>query len=450
MRTDELRSVLHDHADEAHDLGAPARTAAVHGRVRTVKRRRTAVAGGGLVAAVAAVALAGVPGLNPPDPGPAGAPHALAGFEVPKEMVATGYTYEYARGTEAAASEGPLRLKLSASEEPRLVMWASSAADEGRPVWLRDVSAGTTLVRPSGDFTDYRYVAPGSSSRLVLGQRGADGDDRIALAVFELSDDRPEGLTEHGMTFRERQLDDRLVGAVIGNRGQTQVALDMEVPEEGELRLTEVCAGPDVGLGTGYMAVLRINGEEMLGTSCEERLPLDAGTDGGTLTQQLEDMGVEPGDRIEASLTLEDRRERRVDDADVVLGLAGYQELGEGVEAAGWTFPERLEHDGHEWALSTVGESDRGGRSYTSEAREIQGPVVVATGHRAIADGGRVDFSAGGSAMSSYENHSGSGAASWSAQTVLEPQDRHTASLTVRRGWTERTQLAIGFYELVH
>lgn len=450
MRTDELRSVLHDHAHEAQDLGAPARTAAVRGRVRTVRRRRAAVAGGGLVAAVAAVAVAVVPGLNPPDPGPAGAPNALAGFEVPKEMVATGYTYEYARGTEAAASEGPLRLKLSASDEPRLVMWASSAADEGRPVWLRDVSAGTTLVRPSGDFADYRYVAPGSSSRLVLGQRGADQDDRIALAVFELSDERPEGASKHGMTFRARQLDDRLVAAVIGDRGETEVSLDMEVPEEGELRLAEVCAGPGVGLGTGSMAVMRINGEEMLGTSCEERLPYDAGTDGGTLTEQLEGMGIRPGDRVEVSLTLEDTRGRRIDDAEVVLAIAGYQELGKGVEAAGWTFPERLEHDGHEWALASVGESDRGGRSYTSEVRDIQGPVVVATGHRAIADGGRVDFSAGGQPMSSHENHSGGGGGSWSAQTVLEPQDRHSASLTVRRGWTERTQLAIGFYELVH
>jgi hypothetical protein len=450
MRTDELRSVLHDHGDEVHDLGAPARAQAVHQRVRTVKRRRAAVAGGGLVAAVAAVAVAVVPGLTPVDPGPANAPHELAGFEVPEEMVATGYTYEYVRGLEAEASEGPLRLKLSPSDEPRLVMWASSASDEGRPVRLRDVGAGTTLVRPSGDFADYHYVEPESSSTLVLRQPGSDQDDRIALAVFALSDERPGGVTRHGMTFRAERLDDRLVGAVIGDRGENEVILDMEVPEDGELRISEVCVDPGAGTRVERLATLYVEDEPMIGIGCSPRPSYDLGTDGGVLTEQLEDMGIEPGDRVEVTLRLVDRRDRLVEDADVVLGVAGYEVLGGGVEAAGWTFPERLEHEGHEWALASVGESDPGGRSYSSEVREMQGPVVVATGQLNIADGGRVAFSAGGEERSVYENFSGGAGSTWGAQTVLEPQDRHAATLTVRRGWTDRTRLAIGFYELVH
>jgi hypothetical protein len=70
MRTDELRSLLHDRGDEVHDVGAPTRIGAVHDRVRIVRRRRAAVAGGGVVAAVAAIALAVVPG-GTPSPGPA-------------------------------------------------------------------------------------------------------------------------------------------------------------------------------------------------------------------------------------------------------------------------------------------------------------------------------------------------------------------------------------------
>jgi hypothetical protein len=70
MRTDELRNLLHDHGDEVHDVGTPARIGAVRDRVRIVRRRRAAVAGGGVVAAVAAVALTVVPS-GAPSPGPA-------------------------------------------------------------------------------------------------------------------------------------------------------------------------------------------------------------------------------------------------------------------------------------------------------------------------------------------------------------------------------------------
>jgi hypothetical protein len=73
MRTDELRTLLHERGEEVVDLGAHERVGAVHERVRGVRRRRAAAAGGGLVAAVAAVALAVVPGTILPDqPAPAG------------------------------------------------------------------------------------------------------------------------------------------------------------------------------------------------------------------------------------------------------------------------------------------------------------------------------------------------------------------------------------------
>ncbi len=88
MRTDELRSVLHDHGDRVQDSGAPARVTAVHQRVTTVKRRRAAVAGGGLVAAVAAVALAVVPTLgSTPEPVPAtpGGGYSKGGLTFPAE-----------------------------------------------------------------------------------------------------------------------------------------------------------------------------------------------------------------------------------------------------------------------------------------------------------------------------------------------------------------------------
>src|SRR5512139_1602198 len=85
MRTDELRTLLHDRGDEVRDFGAHERVGAVHHRVQVARRRRAAGAAGGLVAAVAAVALAVVPGVT----GPRGSQPADGN---PPPKTAPGYT----------------------------------------------------------------------------------------------------------------------------------------------------------------------------------------------------------------------------------------------------------------------------------------------------------------------------------------------------------------------
>ena len=67
------------------------------------------MAGVTAAAAVAAIALAVVPSLSQQDPGPARAPHELAGHDVPDTETAIGYTFEYVRGVERPAARGPLR-----------------------------------------------------------------------------------------------------------------------------------------------------------------------------------------------------------------------------------------------------------------------------------------------------------------------------------------------------
>lgn len=74
MRTDELRTLLHEHGEQVHDRGASARLDAVRGRVTRTRRRRVALAGGGLVAALAAIALVVVPGLLEPQVVPIAGP----------------------------------------------------------------------------------------------------------------------------------------------------------------------------------------------------------------------------------------------------------------------------------------------------------------------------------------------------------------------------------------
>ena len=450
MRTDELRNVLHDHGDGAHGIDAPARIAAVHQRVTAVKRRRAAVAGGGLVAAVAAVALAVVPGLASQDLGPAGAPHELAGFDVPDTEVATGYTYEYVKGVEAAASDGPLKLTLPPSDEPRLVMWASSG-DEDSTVRL-GLPDSEDIVRPAGDFDSYHHVFSQSGDyRISLRQTAPDADDRIAVAVFELSDERPEGVTKHGVTFRAQQLDDRLLGATIGDPGQAEVSSELTVPE-GELRVTELCFGVEGGVRSDYMAWFSVNGKQIWGSSCAEQAPVDAGTDGVTIDDNLRRMGIEPGDTVELRATLvhEDRSGGKpVEGTDAVLGIAAYEVGGTTVEAAGWDLPKRLEFAGHEWVFSTVGESAPGERVNTAAFGPTDRPVALVTAQNGLAHGARVLTTVDGVDGDFSGFYTGADSGSWGADSVLEP-GRHQVTREVRRGLTGNTRLAIAFYELVH
>lgn len=296
MRTDELRNVLHQHGDDVRDSGAHARVTAVHQRVRTVRRRRASLAGGGVVAAVAAIAVMVVPNLTQPDPGPADAPHRLAGHDVPDTETAIGYTFDYVRGIEKPAARGPLEITLPASDEPRLVKWASSVQDADRPLLIDVSTADHDLSRP-GVFEGYEYLDPGMRHRVAVEQTSPVDGEQIALAVYELSDELPEGVAGQGIRFRAEQLDDRLVDAVIGEPGVSEVSTTVVVPE-GALRVTELCFGPDGG-SFDHMAWLVVDGRPLWGASCSERELFDVGTDGTVLTDELRRRGIEPGDSID-------------------------------------------------------------------------------------------------------------------------------------------------------
>ena len=90
---EDLRASLNQRADQLHDDDLYTRPAAVHGRIRAVRRRRTAVAA---VAAVAAVTLVvgGVTGVGalrqPATPQP-----AVAGIDVPSRVTINSYPYSF-------------------------------------------------------------------------------------------------------------------------------------------------------------------------------------------------------------------------------------------------------------------------------------------------------------------------------------------------------------------
>ncbi len=453
MRTEDLRTVLHQHGDDVHDAGAHGRISAVQRRVRTVRRRRVAAVGGGAVAAVAAVLVAVVPNLSQVDAGPAGAPHELAGFGVPDTETAIGYTFDYVRGLEKPAARGPLRLSLPASDEPRLVAWASNAADADRPVRVDVSSADHDYVRAPGGFDSYEYLEPGMRHRVTVQQESPSDGDRVALAVYALSDDPAEGVAGQGISFRAEQLDDRLVAAVIGERGRAEVSTSVVVPERG-LRVADVCFGPDGGLGSDYMAWLLVDGRALWGSSCVEREPFDVGTDGVVVSDKLRRMGVGPGDTVELAVRLVDRSADGdgplAAGADLTLAFGAYEEGGQVVAAGGWDFPRRYEHDGHVWSLSSVEESDPGSPALTAGTGPHEQPMLLVTGSWGLADRSRLLHRVDGELVGETVQSSGADGGSWGAETTLEPGDGAESRLEVRRGLTERTRLSIAFYELEH
>lgn len=450
MRTDELRAMLQEHGDEVTDAGVHQRLDSVRGRVRQVRRRRTAGVVG--VVAAAAVGLVGVvvPGTLDQDSGPAEAPTRLAGHEVPRTEVAAGYTYEYVRGVEAEAAKGPLRLRLPASDEPRLVMWAGSAGS-GHTLRLDVLGSEGGLVRPVGDFEDYQLLWPHTAHRLVLAQDDAEADDRLALAVFELSDQRPAGVTRNGITYRERILDDTLLDAVIGDPGEATVKTRVTLPA-GELRLSATCFGREVGLGTGYEVVVSVEDRDLWGASCSEHSQIDQGSDGSTVTNELRRRGFAPGDVVEVRARLEhmDAEDVPVEDTDAVVGIGAYKEGGDTLRVAGWDLPERIEHEGHEWALSTVSESAAGDAVHTFTRDAGTDPVLLVTATKDLANGSRVRLEVDGRVRESMEFYTGPEAGSWGPDTVLEPGRGREVTLRVRKGLTDRTRLAAVLYEMVH
>lgn len=448
MRTDELRSVLHEHSDQVVDTGAHQRLQSVRGRVRQARRRRTTGMVGVAVAAAAAMVAVVVPGVIDRDSAPSDAPGRLAGHTVPRTEVAAGYTYDYVRGVEGDADR-PLRLRLPASDEPRLVMWASSAEGDAS-LRLSIQGLGRDLVRQAGGFDSYELLSPHSAHRLVLRQDEAAAGDRVALAVFALSDERPAGVTKGGVTYREQILDDRLLDAVIGDPGEAVVRMKVTVPE-GELRVSEMCQGSDVALGTGYLVAVSAAGREVWSSSCDSRPTHDQGADGASLTTELRRRGFGPGDSVEleARLVHTDDEKTPVEGTDAVLGLGAYEESGETFLAAGWDLPERLEHEGHEWRRSFVGESEpgQGLRNVTVTASDE--PLLLVTATNGLADGAGVWLVVDGEERGSRRYDAGPGAGSWGADSVLEPDRGHEITFRVRRGLTDQTELAVVLYELV-
>jgi hypothetical protein len=414
MRTEELRSLLHDRGDEVHDVGTQARVGAVHERVRTFRRRRAAAAGGGVLAAVAAIALAVVPG-GTPTPGPAEVvpgPSTVEGytkdgvtlpdeangrdllgaligdpgeselwFTVPAPDAdpdlqlslvcygpAAGYhavsvaingTFMFGQTCDADRPVDPAAEGYSATAEIEDA-FAGLGLTPGEPmmveVWLRSRATGNDVV-------EHPDMVVGAG---VYGRPAAEVDPVAGGESWSAVD----GYTKDGLNFPLEVAGEALMAAEIGDPGESMLDFDLVVPDGG-IRWVPVCYG--VG---NLMVEIAVDGHLLSAVSCRASRPTDPANGGITFTDdptaQLRAWGLRPGDVVPVRVRLiETEGSRPVRHDTAVIGAAVYEDLRERSLVAGAGLPDNIEHAGRSWDLEAVPErgtpGSRGRRGNPSE-----------------------------------------------------------------------------------
>lgn len=337
----DLRASLDQHAgDITADATTQARVSAVRARAVRLRRRQS----GGVAAAAAAVAavVAVTAWLPNGTPQPAEQDRTLLGREAPAEMSALGYTYAFEDGVESR--DGASSIELERSDEPRLLTWAAEAGT------VKLVGPGREARVSDGvEFDDWLVVPPGSEGVYTV------HEDETALAVYELTDDRPAGTTVDGITFRDDVAGALLLDAAVADPGEGELSISFVAPG-GEVRISSVCADG----GRGVWVHIDIDGQRggfSSGPACTD-YTFDPGGGGGTTSAAV----ARPGERVTLRMYLTDgERGPRVDPADVRLGLGAYR-VPEPVARVvpGFGTSELTEHDGHLWKYQR---SVRGGRA---------------------------------------------------------------------------------------
>jgi len=346
---DELRRTLETHATDVGESDVVTRTAAVHHRVAVVRRRRRAAVAGGAAAVLAVAAgVARLPESEGPDP----ANRTVVGVEAPAQMRSLDYTYAFDRAIEGDGVTAVV--KLEASDEPRLVSWATEGDNDDVRVNQRGYEP---LTIGQADFTDFVLVHPGEPDRVAV--TAVEGE--VGLAVYELTDAAPEGVTDDGITFREQVENRTLVDAEVGELGDSDISLPVSMPSGGVGFATFCVGGPeDARFRVGV-------GKEHVELSCDDASTFDPGLNSFELTRS-------PAGDDPVRAWVVDRAGRAIDDPDLRLGVGVYRVTPDQRRVADQPVPELIEEDGHRWRLDAVHESDR--PTVTARTSE-HGPQLV-------------------------------------------------------------------------
>jgi hypothetical protein len=329
---DELRRTLGERATGVVDDAAGERAGAVRHRVGIARRRRR---GGAVAAAAAVLAVVGgltlLPDGGESDPQPA---TEIAGVPVPAEKLALGFGYRYSEGVEG--SDGVVSLMLDPSDEPRLVSWATSGPDPR--VRVTSPLEGDEVVSDSEDFADYAYLPAGAPAFVRVEARSGEP----GLAVYTLGEERPDGVTQGGVTYRDTVASQRLLAAAVGEPGESELT----VPATASSRAVSFyyfCSG---GPARGTVEVHLGDDGPVASGGCSDDVPVD-GVEGRAAT-----FPTERGEDVTMRLVVRDAEGQVVQDPDVRVGLGIYREPADSPILDG--IPDVVERIGHRWELYDV------------------------------------------------------------------------------------------------
>ncbi|WP_341928297.1 hypothetical protein [Nocardioides psychrotolerans] len=361
---EQLRATLERHADDVVDHDPLGRVGSVHSRVRGVRRRRRAAAAG--TAALTLAVVGGVALLPERDAGPAPATPTVLGMTVPSSFDSLGYTYDFDRSVEGDTRAS---VRLAASDEPQLVSWGTVGDDDTVEV----TRYGTTTTYTAADFSDFVLVPAGDATTVRV-----VGSSEVGLAVFALTSDRPEGVTSDGITYRQEVAGQQLIAAGFGEPGEAEVELEAAAVSRG-VRFSVECAGAPAGSSVH----LDLAGEEggfITGQCDEEVLPFDPGATGsvGIPTRPGEDVSV----RAWVSEGTEDGP--LLEDDDVVISVAVYDDAPSGTRLAGSDVSLLVESGGHLWRLTSMDMPAPGGGRVSVAGQ--RGRQLLAIGFTAAGD----------------------------------------------------------------
>ncbi len=372
---DDLRATLDRHADDIDNDTTTARVTSVRARAVRARRQRAGAVVGSAAAVATVVAAAALLPAGTTEPGPAD--RSLLGRTAPAELSALGYTYAFDEGVEN--EDGASAIQLEASDEPRLLTWATG------DTLVRVVDPYDVAVSDRVEFDDWAYVAPGQEGTWTVHATNS------ALAVYELTDDRPAGVTVDGTTFREQVGSDLLLDAEIGEVGQDEVTVTYTVPE-GRTRWATFCQGAPEKAWLHVDLGPRI-GEFLSGPACDDPA-FDPGGQGGSSGRH-----GRTGETLTATLYLTDgARGPRIDSDEVRLGLAAYaQDRADRV--AGSDVPELFEDGGHLWSFDGSVTEPRGTTSTAHRNDSGTTELVYVTSSGSLRTWLRADFGGGDGVM---------------------------------------------------
>lgn len=337
---DDLRNTLNREAGAA-PRGEHAELARVARRkARQHQQRQRAAAA---FVAVAAIGTAGVVASLPNRSTDTPVAQQVFGIDVPQSKNSLGWTYDLADVT-TAEGDGRVEVRIPSSDTPTLVSWATRGGDDAVTV---QVPGEVPYESSAADFADFVWVSPGTRGAVTV--EGADPG--LAVAVYSLDEDEtPAGVGDgDGPFFRQHVAGRTLLSAAVGDRGETRLEVEVDVPADKDPRIGLAHSCFDAPQGTQVHVGVAGEDGSMVWGACQG----DEFDAGGSISSSFE-KGEFAGQTVtfqmwltrdDVELTADDAREARI-------GLGVYLVNESSVTAAGQQFDEVMESRGRTWQLA--------------------------------------------------------------------------------------------------